>query len=207
MSEQLSIKYDKSEKYKYIELPNLQIKYYNNYFDKNESSKHFKNLFDNIRWQTDTVNVWGKTFQLQRKIAWYADEGKSYRYSGKTLHPLPWTDDLIEIKYKIEKVTKTKFNSVLLNDYSSGEVGMGWHSDDEKELGTNPLIGSVSFGAERDFYLKHNNNTKIKKLKLNLTNGSYLIMMGETQHHWKHSIPKRMKIKDRRINLTFRKIL
>lgn len=207
MSEQLSIKYGKSEKYKYIELPNLQIKYYNNYFDKNESSKHFKNLFDNIRWQTDTVNVWGKTFQLQRKIAWYADEGKSYRYSGKTLHPLPWTDDLIEIKYKIEKVTKTKFNSVLLNDYSSGEVGMGWHSDDEKELGTNPLIGSVSFGAERDFYLKHNNNTKIKKLKLNLTNGSYLIMMGETQHHWKHSIPKRMKIKGRRINLTFRKIL
>ena len=100
-----------------------------------------------------------------------------------------------------------EFNSVLLNDYSSGEIGMGWHSDDEKELGRNPVIGSVSFGASRDFYLRHNTNKDIEELKLNLSDGSYLIMMGDTQHHWKHCIPKRMRIKERRINLTFRRII
>ena len=207
MVEQLSMKYASPEKDKYIELKNLKIKYYENFFDGNESSKHFDYLLDNIKWQTETVTVWGKKMQLKRQIAWYGDKGKSYTYSGITVNPLPWTKGLLEIKNKIEEVTPTEFNSVLLNDYSSGEIGMGWHSDDEKELGRNPVIGSVSFGASRDFYLRHNTNKDIEELKLNLSDGSYLIMMGDTQHHWKHCIPKRMRIKERRINLTFRRII
>ena len=98
-------------------------------------------------------------------------------------------------------------NSVLLNDYSSGEVGMGWHSDDEKELGHNPVIASVSFGAERDFFLKHKTDKDLDKITIPLKSGSLLIMLGSTQHYWHHSIPKRMKVKKRRINLTFRKII
>ena len=118
---------------------------------------------------------------MKRKVAWYGDEGKSYTYSGLTFYPNKWNEVLLEIKERIEEVSSTKFNSVLLNDYSSGEVGMGWHSDDEKELGRNPVIASVSFGAERDFFLKHKIDKDLNKITIALKSGSLLIMLGSTQ--------------------------
>ena len=107
----------------------------------------------------------------------------------------------------VEQYIKFQFNSVLLNEYPNGKVGMGWHSDDERELGVDPIIASLSFGADRDFIFKHKIDKSIEKIKIHLKNGSLLLMLGSTQHHWKHSLPKRLKVREPRINLTFRKIL
>jgi len=186
---------------------NLKIKVFEYYFNANESATLFDKLLNNTKWKNETVNVWGVKHSLRRRTAWYGDEGKSYSYSGITVLPNKWYKELLQIKNKIEEVTPIEFNSVLINDYLDGNIGMGWHSDDEKELGENPIIGSVSFGAERDFYLKSKQDSDREKVKIKATNGSYILMMDNTQHHWLHSIPIRKKIKDRRINLTFRKIL
>ena len=114
---------------------------------------------------------------------------------------------LLQLKEKVENYSEIKFNSVLLNEYPDGEVGMGWHSDDEKELGTDPIIASLSFGANRDFIFKHKTDRSIENVKLHLKSGSLLLMLGSTQHYWKHSLPKRLKVKEPRINLTFRNII
>ena len=111
------------------------------------------------------------------------------------------------MKRKVETKTNLVFNSVLLNDYVNGEVGMGWHSDDETELGSNPRIASLSLGVSRDFLFKHKYNEKLNKVKLKLENGSLLLMHGRSQHLWSHSLPKRLRVLDRRINLTFRNII
>ncbi len=207
MNKQLTIGYGSPEDSRYIDAEDLKILYYENYFNVEESESYLAKLRKDIQWKSETATVWGKKVVMKRKIGWYGDEGKSYTYSGLTVHPNKWNDTLLSIKEKIEKVSPSRFNSVLLNDYSSGEVGMGWHSDNEKELGRNPVIGSVSFGAERDFFLKHKTNKDLDKITIPLKSGSLLLMLGNTQHHWDHSIPKRMKVKDQRINLTFRKII
>jgi len=207
MTDQLKFGYDDPIREEFIENENLKIKYYENYFDLNDSDRLMAKLKTDVQWKRETATVWGKKIEMKRRIAWYGDEGKSYTYSGLTVHPNKWNEVLLEIKQRVEKVSSTKFNSVLLNEYKSGEVGMGWHSDDEKELGRNPVIASVSFGAERDFFLKNKSNKNLDKIIVNLKNGSLLFMLGSTQHHWNHSIPKRMKVKNERINLTFRKIL
>ncbi len=207
MTNQLQFGYDESNKDNFIENDSLKIKYYENYFELKDSDRLMSKLKTNILWKRDLATVFGKKIVMKRKIAWYGDQGKSYTYSGQTLHPNKWNNVLLEIKHRIEEVSSTKFNSVLLNNYSNGEVGMGWHSDDEKELGQNPVIASVSFGAERDFFLKHKTKKDLDKTVINLKNGSLLLMLGNTQHFWSHSVPKRMKVKNQRINLTFRKIL
>ena len=207
MTRQLAIGYNNLQKSEFIESENLKIKYYKNYFTLDESDLYISKLRNDIKWKSETATIWGKKVVMKRKIAWYGDEGKSYTYSGLTVHPNKWNEVLLEIKQRVEQVSSTEFNSVLLNDYSSGEVGMGWHSDDEKELGRNPVIASVSFGVERDFFLKHKTKNDLPKKTINLKNGSLLLMLGSTQHYWNHSIPKRMRVKKQRINLTFRKIL
>ena len=178
-----------------------------NYFNYNDSQYYLKEILNTVKWDSMRNINWGKNKPYKRRIALYGDSKKVYSYSGITVNPFPWNSVLIEIKNKIEKAFPVEYNSVLLNDYVTGDIGMGWHSDDEKELGYNPIIGSVSFGAERDFILKHKTDKKIEKEKILITNGSYLIMFGNTQKHWLHSVPIRRKIKDRRINLTFRKII
>ena len=207
MNEQLTLGYGSPNNSILIENKNLKIKYYENYFNSECSHRLMSKLATDILWKRETTTVWGKKIIMKRNVAWYGDEGKSYTYSGLTVYPNKWNEILLEIKARIEDVSSTKFNSVLLNDYSSGEVGMGWHSDDEKELGHNPVIASVSFGAERDFFLKHKTDKHLDKITIPLKSGSLLIMLGSTQHYWHHSIPKRMKVKKRRINLTFRKII
>tara|TARA_Y100001954_G_scaffold137114_1_gene146192 strand:- start:58 stop:561 length:504 start_codon:yes stop_codon:yes gene_type:complete len=166
-----------------------------------------KHLTNDIKWKREKIRMWGKEIVTKKRIAWYADEGKSYTYSGSTFYPVQWDEVLLEIKKQVEQHIRFQFNSVLLNEYKSGEVGMGWHSDDEKELGIDPIIASLSFGANRDFIFKHKTDKSFEKIKIHLKSGSLLIMSGSTQHYWKHSLPKRLKVRDPRVNLTFRKIL
>ena len=190
-----------------IKANNLSVKYIENFFDFDQSQLYMKHLTNDIKWKREKIRMWGKEIVTKKRIAWYADEGKSYTYSGSTFYPVQWDEVLLEIKKQVEQHIRFQFNSVLLNEYKSGEVGMGWHSDDEKELGIDPIIASLSFGANRDFIFKHKTDKSFEKIKIHLKSGSLLIMSGSTQHLWKHSLPKRLKVRDPRVNLTFRKIL
>ena len=186
---------------------NLSLEYIENFFDSDQCRSYMTQLTDRVCWGSEKIKIWGKEIVTNRKIAWYADAGKSYTYSGSTFFPTQWNGVLLQLKRRVEEYAKIKFNSVLLNKYPNGGVGMGWHSDDEKELGTDPIIASLSFGANRDFIFKHKTDRSIENVKLHLKSGSLLLMLGSTQHYWKHSLPKRLKVKEPRINLTFRNII
>ena len=149
--------------------------------------------------------MFGKRVITKRKVAWYGDEPYKYTYSKSTKTALPWTQELQSIKYKVESLTRHNYNSCLLNLYHDGSEGMGWHSDDEPELGRNPVIASVSLGATRRFALQHKRRKDLKQ-KLDLSHGSLLVMAGETQHHWRHQVAKTTRVKSPRVNLTFRAI-
>ena len=190
-----------------IKADNLSVEYIENFFDFDQSQLYMKHLTNDIRWKREKIRMWGREIVTKKRIAWYADEGKSYTYSGSTFHPDQWNELLLEIKKQVEQYIKFQFNSVLLNEYPNGKVGMGWHSDDERELGIDPIIASLSFGANRDFIFKHKTDKSFENIKIHLKSGSLLLMLGSTQHHWKHSLPKRLKVREPRINLTFRKIL
>jgi alkylated DNA repair dioxygenase AlkB len=185
-------------------IPDGEVIMYRNFFSKAESDRMFQELRRSIKWRQDKMKLYGKEFDLPRLTAWYGDDGKSYKFSGIPMNPDPWTSTLILIKKSIEEVEEVKFNSVLLNLYRTGKDGISWHSDDESELGKNPIIASVSFGESRRFQLKHKLNKSLAKLETNLTHGSLLIMKGSTQHFWQHQIPKTAKLLKERINLTFR---
>ena len=190
-----------------IQSVNLYLKYIENFFNRDESHLYMRKLTQSVFWRREKIKMWGKEIVTKRRIAWYADDGKSYTYSGSTFFPSQWNNVLLQLKERVENYSEIKFNSVLLNEYPNGEVGMGWHSDDEKELGTDPIIASLSFGANRDFIFKHKTDRSIENVKLHLKSGSLLLMLGSTQHYWKHSLPKRLKVIEPRINLTFRNIL
>ena len=189
-----------------IKADNLYVEYTENFFNFDQSQLYMEHLTNNIKWKREKIRMWGKEIVTKKRIAWYADEGKSYTYSGSTFHPDQWNELLLEIKKHVEQYIKFQFNSVLLNEYPNGKVGMGWHSDDERELGIDPIIASLSFGANRDFIFKHKTDKSFENIKIHLKSGSLLLMLGSTQHHWKHSLPKRLKVREPRINLTFRKI-
>ena len=190
-----------------VKADNLYVEYIENFFDFDQSQLYMKHLTNDIKWKREKIRMWGKEIVTKKRIAWYADKGKSYTYSGSTFHPDQWNELLLEIKKYVEQYMNFQFNSVLLNEYPNGKVGMGWHSDDERELGIDPIIASLSFGANRDFIFKHKTDKRFENIKIHLKSGSLLLMLGSTQHHWKHSLPKRLKVKEPRINLTFRKIL
>ena len=190
-----------------IKADNLYVEYIENFFDFDQSQLYMKHLTNDIKWKREKIRMWGREIVTKKRIAWYADEGKSYTYSGSTFHPDQWNELLLEIKKYVEQYMNFQFNSVLLNEYPNGKVGMGWHSDDERELGIDPIIASLSFGANRDFIFKHKTDKSVDNIKIHLKSGSLLLMLGSTQHHWKHSLPKRLKVREPRINLTFRKIL
>lgn len=164
----------------------------------------FSALHRSIPWEHDEVFLFGKKIVTARQVAWFGDQGCRYTYSGKTHHALPWTPELLSIKEAVEALTDTSFNSCLANLYHEGEQGMGWHQDNEKELGPNPTIASVSFGAQRRFDFRHKESRE--KISVHLEHGSLLVMSGSTQTHWQHQLPKTKKISTPRINLTFRTI-
>lgn len=188
-----------------LNLPDAEIIYYPHFFDKKEADTIFAQLTNNILWQQDDIRVFGKIHPQPRLTALFGNEGKPYSYSNIKMQPHPWNPLLQKIKSLVESVSDTNFTTVLLNQYRDGKDSNGWHADNEKELGTNPIIASVSFGAERVFQLKHNSISGLKQNIL-LEHGSLLVMKGTTQHFWKHQIPKTAKPIGSRINLTFRVI-
>lgn len=189
-----------------IELPDAEIRFYENFFDQSECELLFKNLVEKVNWRNDKIKIFNKEVSIPRLSAWYGNAGLSYSYSGLKLEPNEWNEELLIIKEKIENHLGIQFNSVLINLYRDGQDSMGWHKDDEKELGINPIIASVSLGQERPFQLKHIYNKVHGTKTIQLSDGSLLLMQGATQHFWKHQIPKTSRIIKPRINLTFRTI-
>lgn len=187
-------------------LQDADIVYYPNFYDFVEANATFEKLLNEIPWQQDDIKVFGKVHAQPRLTALYGNDGKPYSYSNIKMQPHPWNFILQKIKFQVEEIVTEDFTTVLLNLYRNGADSNGWHADNEKELGTNPVIASLSFGAERYFHLQHNTEKSLK-LKILLEHGSLLVMKGTTQHFWKHQIPKTAKPIGSRINLTFRKII
>ena len=189
-----------------FDLANAAIELHEHFFNAQESASIMQALITEIDWQQYQIKIFGKTLDQPRLTAYYGQDHPYYAYSNIKLQPIPFTPILLSIKNKIETLTSHQFNGVLLNYYRNGDDSMGWHADDEKELGTNPVIASLSFGASRNFQLHHRFQKSTPKQSIILNDASLLVMQGETQHFWKHQIPKQ-KNKGPRINLTFRKII
>lgn len=190
----------------FLNLPDAEIIYYPQFFEKEQADIIFAELIEEIPWQQDEIRVYGKIHPQPRLTALFGNEGKPYSYSNITMQPHPWNLLLQKIKMKIENIAAVNFTTVLLNQYRDGKDSNGLHADNEKELGINPVIASLSFGAERTFQLKHNFE-KDQKKSIILEHGSLLLMKGTTQHFWKHQIPKTAKPIGPRINATFRIII
>jgi alkylated DNA repair dioxygenase AlkB len=189
----------------HFEMLDADVSLYQSLYSTKEADLIFNELRQEIMWEQEKIEMYGKTHQVPRLTAWYGDDNKTYTYSGITTSSRPWIRCLLNIKQKIEVISQTRFNIVLLNFYRSGADSVAWHSDDEPELGHNPVIGSVSFGQQRVFQMKH----KIKKderQKIMLGHGDFLLMKSCTQHHWVHQVPKSKTYMKERINLTFRTV-
>lgn len=173
----------------------------------NKPNELYQTLLTTLPWQSDVVTLFGKTHITHRKIVWMGEA--DYRYSGHTRQGVAWTNEVLQVKNLIENVlcqnvVHAHFNACLLNFYPTGADGMGYHADDEKELGSEPIIASLSLGAERKFVLKH--RTTQAKIELNLTAGQLIVMRGQTQQYWQHTITKTKKVTEGRISLTLRRI-
>ena len=182
------------------------IHYYPNFYTNEEASSLFDILLQETPWQQDYLTIFGKRYLQPRLTSWYALNQKTYSYSGITMQPHPFTPVLSQSAEKIACSSKTNFNSCLMNLYRDGKDSNGWHADNEPELGINPVIASLSLGAERFFKLKHHNDAALQH-KILLEHGSLLLMTGDTQHQWLHTLAKTAKPIGPRINLTFRVIL
>lgn len=180
------------------------IDYIENFYTSAKAEALFRDLAQSLAWRHDDIKMFGKMMKIPRLQAWYGDNKLSYRYSNITLTAQPWTPALLALKAKVSAYCQHDFNAVLANLYRSQNDSVGWHSDDEPELGEMPIIASLSFGAEREFQLKH--IVTKEKISIVLAPGSLLIMRGKTQGYWQHCLPKRSKEIMPRINLTFRKI-
>lgn len=189
-----------------LPLPDAVFEFYPNFFNKEEADMLFDKLINETPWQQDDITIFGKKIAQPRLTCLFGNEGKPYSYSGITMQPHPWNPTLIFIKERIEQISNLHFTTVLANLYRNEKDSNGWHADNEKELGRNPIIASVSFGEERKFQLKHNINSNAK-MTLNLNHGSLLLMKEGSQVHYKHQIPKASQSKKARVNLTFRMIL
>lgn len=164
-------------------------------------------LIDETPWRSETIRMWDKTYVQPRLIAWYGDDGASYEYSGKRYEALPWTPLLLDLRERVETVAAVRFNSVLVNYYRDHRDSVAMHSDDERELGREPVIASLSLGETRTLVFRHKTDRSQKTKRLPLESGSLLIMRGATQRCWQHAVPKETISCGSRVNLTFRQIL
>ncbi|MCW8982386.1 MAG: alpha-ketoglutarate-dependent dioxygenase AlkB [Altibacter sp.] len=196
---------EKERNSKQLQIPDADIWYDPCFLSSEEASEYFKILLNETEWVQETITVFGKSHPQPRLTALYGERDKKYTYSNITMYPKPFSEALHNLKKKVETVSGSVFTTVLLNLYRDGTDSNGWHSDDEKELGTDPVIASVSLGAPRMFHLRHKFQKELKQ-KIILEPGSLLLMQGTTQHSWQHQIPKTKKAVAPRINLTFRKI-
>lgn len=187
-------------------LPNDgDTRYYGRLYGTTEADQLLGYFLTRIPWKHDEAVIYGKHYITARKVAWFGDENYEYTYSGKTRTALKWTNELLTMKELVEQQTSTQYNACLLNLYADGSQGMAWHHDDEKSLGENSTIASLSFGAERRFDLRHKSSRE--KISVVLEHGSLLLMTGTTQANWQHQLPKATKISEPRVNLTFRRML
>ena len=198
--------FDSEPQEQQFDLPDADVRLLPELFDPPLAERYLRELLAETPWRQDKITLYGKTHDLPRLQQWYGDEGLTYVWSGIVMKPLPWTPMLLEIKREVEKNAGETFNTVLLNRYRNGDDTVAWHSDDERELGENPVIASVSFGAERDFQLRHNTRRDLGDVTLSLTPGSLLVMAGTTQACWKHQLPRRKRVTGERVNLTFRRV-
>ncbi len=171
------------------------------FLNASEADVLFHQLLEQVPWRQES----GRFGPMPRLTAWYADAGRSYSYSGVTHIGLEWIPPLVALKHRLEATCEASFNSALLNRYRDGRDSMGWHADNERELGINPAIASVSLGSARRFRLKHLQTGET--LEFDLSHGSLLLMAGTTQHHWQHAVPKSTRSVGERINVTFREIV
>jgi alkylated DNA repair dioxygenase AlkB len=188
-----------------LDLPDSDIFYYPAYLNQRLADDYYDHFLKFDSWRQDDIRIFGKTYAQPRLTALYGNNAKPYTYSNITMTPLPFDRRLQQLKNEMDQLAGVKFTSCLMNLYRDGSDSNGWHADDEKELGQNPVIASVSLGQERYFHLKHKKNKELKA-KLLLEHGSLLLMRGSTQHCWLHQIPKSKKPMNPRINLTFRVI-
>lgn len=177
-----------------------------NFLSPTEATHTFVCLRDEIEWQQHTIQLFGRAVAAPRLSSWHGDSDAHYTYSGLTLAPSPWSPLLAALRQRLSAECSTLFNSALLNYYRAGSDGMGWHSDNEKELGLEPCIASLSLGAKRRFLLRHKTRRDLSTLEFQLGHGDLFIMRGRTQHCWKHQVPKTRRPTGERINITFRHI-
>jgi alkylated DNA repair dioxygenase AlkB len=206
VSQQIERQFDFGEDDTWLTMPDAQVAFFPEFFQPNESDQIFQKLLNQTNWRQEKIRVYGKHLDLPRLTAWYGDPGKAYSYSGISMLPNPWTDNLHKIRQRVGAAAGVRFNSVLLSLYRTGEDSLSWHQDDERELGEDPVIASVSFGGTRSFQFKHKAKKELDKVSIDLTHGSLLIMKGPTQRFWVHQVPKTSKPVSPRINLTFRVI-
>jgi len=183
-----------------------EVFYYPGFLSKEEADLYMKAIQEYSDWRQDSINFKGKIQMVPRLQAWYRDPNKSFSYSGITLKPEAWKKELIELNEKLKQKLSIDFSSVLINLYRHGNDSVAWHCDDSPELGINPIIASISLGAERTFKLR-NLGDKTLKRAIKLEHGSLIVMQGETQHKWQHSVPKEPNELNPRINLTYRVIV
>ncbi|MGE4609138.1 MAG: alpha-ketoglutarate-dependent dioxygenase AlkB [Myxococcota bacterium] len=191
------------------------------FIELSDADSYLERLLADVAWEQHQIQILGRRIATPRLSAWYGDPGARYCYSGLMLEPLGWLPAIAELKAQIESRSSgwlpstayfnnssnsdnCNYNSALLNLYRNGSDSMGWHSDDEPELGDRPVIASLSLGAARRFRLKHRSRPDLDPVALTLSHGSLLIMYGDTQKNWKHALPKSSSVCGPRINLTFR---
>ena len=182
-----------------------EVQYYGRVIPTEKANQYIDVLLNGIEWKNDEVVIYGKRIVTKRKVAWYGDKAFEYKYSNISRTALPWTRELFELKTIVETISNESYNSCLLNLYHDGYEGMGWHSDDEKDMKKDGAIASLSLGADRKFAFKHKQDKQ--SVYMLLEHGSLLLMKGEVQSHWLHSLPKTSKVLKPRINLTFRTII
>jgi len=187
------------------QLPPDLMEYHPAVFSTRESYGYLRTFVNTVPWQQTTISMYGKLLATPRLTAWFGDAGNDYSFSGTKFDPLPWTDELLQIKKTVEEITTTAFNTVLLNYYRDANDSVAWHSDDEYELRKQPVIASVSFGQVRRFDVRHKTD-RGQKYSIDLENGSVLLMKGDMQQHWEHRIAKSTRPLGERVNLTFRVI-
>ncbi|AZZ46351.1 alpha-ketoglutarate-dependent dioxygenase AlkB [Pseudomonadaceae bacterium SI-3] len=189
-----------------IELPNAELRYLPHWVEQDLADRWLLELSAQTPWSQPQKTIYGRSIAVPRWVAWYGDADASYRYSGLTHEPLPWTPLLADIRQRVLQQVDQPLNGVLLNFYRDGQDAMGWHSDDERALGERPLVVSLNLGATRRFDFRRKGASRIEH-SIDLEHGSLLVMSGATQHYWQHQIARTRKVCAPRLNLTFRQII
>ncbi len=188
-----------------LAMPDADVRYLRRFSLRGTKEQLFEQLMKTVPWKQKSITVWGKTHPQPRLVAWYGDPGRRYGYSGIVMEASPWSEVLVDLRADIAAFTGAAFNSVLVNLYRDQRDSMGFHADDEPELGPRPTIASLSLGEERTLVFKHRTRD-LPPARITLASGSLLVMRGETQHNWFHGIHKLTRPCGPRINLTFRYI-